>query len=183
MLIKNCIRDPRNIAYCFHLLHLYNVKCHFGWSNKSFDVLLKLLKDVFLKGETLPGSMIEARKVVDGLSLYYEKIYAYPNDWIWKENASATECTICHASRWKVHRDKKDGVIKRKKKAIPVKVLRYFPSSEGCKDCSYWWNGQRHGVTSERTQKRWHFKASNWLSSLEAPWCIISSLWCWIPKI
>ena len=111
------------------LLHLYNVKCHFGWSNKSFDVLLKLLKDAFPKGETLPSSMTEARKIVDGIGLKYEKIDASPNDCMlfWKKNASATECTVCHTSRWKEHGEKEDGAGKRRNKAIPAKMLQYFP--------------------------------------------------------
>lgn len=41
-------------------LQLYNIKCRFGWVNKSFDVLIKLLKDLFHKGETLSSSFHES---------------------------------------------------------------------------------------------------------------------------
>ena len=109
---------------------------------------LKLLKDAFPEGETLPGSMIKARKIVDGLGLKFEKIDACPNDCMlfWKENASATECTICHASRWKEHKGQEDGVVKRRKKAIPAKILRYFLLKPSLKNCSCQVNGQRHGM-------------------------------------
>lgn len=115
------------------LLHLYNIKCRFGWSNKSFDVFLKLLKDAFPEGETLPNSLTESQKIIEGLGLTYEKIDACPNDCMlfWKEHAQAQECHICHASRWKhdgsFNNEDASSTLRRKKKLIPQKVLRYFP--------------------------------------------------------
>ena len=73
--------------------------------------------------------MIEARKIMDGLSFMYNKIDACLNDCIlfWKENENGTEYIACHATRWKEHGETEDGVVKRTKKAIPAKMLRYFP--------------------------------------------------------
>lgn len=45
----------KNFSKLSFLLDLYHIKCHFRLCNKSFGVLLKLLKDEFLKGETIPS--------------------------------------------------------------------------------------------------------------------------------
>ena len=105
--------------------------CRFGWVNKSFDVLIELLKDILPEGETLPSSFQESQKIIEGLGLSYEKIDACLNDCMlfWKEYENAQECHICHSSRWKVQKEKSDNAskCKKKKKNIPAKVLCYFP--------------------------------------------------------
>ena len=62
------------------ILHLYHIKCTFGWCNQSFGALLKVLKDAFPEGESLPNFFNETKKIIEGLRLNYGKIYAYPND-------------------------------------------------------------------------------------------------------
>lgn len=61
-----------------------------GWSNKSFDKLLEVLKDMFPMCEKLLTFNYGAKKIVKYLGLYYEKIYACMNDCIiyYKENAN-----------------------------------------------------------------------------------------------
>ena len=65
------------LSFIIRLLH---IKCLGGWTDKSFTMLLELLKDSFPEGETLPKSFYEARKVIRNLALYYMKIHACPND-------------------------------------------------------------------------------------------------------
>ena len=36
------------------IIRLFHMKCLNGWSNKSFTMLLELLKEAFPEGETLP---------------------------------------------------------------------------------------------------------------------------------
>ena len=41
------------------LVRLFHLKCLNGWSNKSFDMLLELLKEALLVGEMLPKNHYE----------------------------------------------------------------------------------------------------------------------------
>lgn len=113
------------------LLHLNHIKCRFELPNESFDMILKLVKEALPEGETLPNSLRESQKIIEGLGLKYEKIDACPNDYMlfWKEKAKDEECSICHASRWKVEErtSEENSSASKKKKKIPAKVLRYFP--------------------------------------------------------
>lgn len=49
-------------------------------SNKTFDSLLKLIKDVLPKKHTLPESYYEMKKIMKSLRIEYEKIDACEND-------------------------------------------------------------------------------------------------------
>ena len=44
------------------IISLFHMKCLNGWSNKSFAMLLELLKETLLEGETLPSNYYEAKK-------------------------------------------------------------------------------------------------------------------------
>ncbi|RVW28901.1 hypothetical protein CK203_111943 [Vitis vinifera] len=83
------------------IIRLFPMKCLNGWSNKSFTMLLELLK------EALPED-----------SMLYSK-----------EQANANECVVCGVSRWKSSDDHSTDEFTKsvKKKKIPAKVLRYFP--------------------------------------------------------
>ncbi|XP_039134114.1 uncharacterized protein LOC120271498 isoform X2 [Dioscorea cayenensis subsp. rotundata] len=113
------------------IVRLYHIKCLSGWSNKSLDLLLALLKEAFPEGETLPESFYELKKVVKDLGLDYKKIDACPNDCMlyWKEAAHDEICKICGVSRWKQMQKNLGATTSSevKEKKIPVKVLRHFP--------------------------------------------------------
>lgn len=102
-----------------------HVKCINGWSNKSFDTLLEVLKDAFPMCEKLLTSNYDAKKIVKDLGLHYEKIDARMNDCIiyYKEYTNASQCPTCGLSRWKTKGKGGEG----KAKKVPWKVLRYFP--------------------------------------------------------
>ncbi|XP_042974859.1 uncharacterized protein LOC122306494 [Carya illinoinensis] len=105
------------LSFVVKLLH---IKTLGGWSIKSFDMLLSLLRSAFPNAE-LPQSYEEARTLERGLGFTYHKIHACPNDCIlfWKENANLNECPICKASRWMPNTHGS--------RVIPQKVLRHFP--------------------------------------------------------
>ncbi|GKV50090.1 hypothetical protein SLEP1_g56806 [Rubroshorea leprosula] len=115
------------------LVRLYHIKCLNGWSNKSLSMLLELLKEALLDGNTLPTTYNEMKKIFLGLGLRYEKIHACPNGCVlfWKDCENQQECDVCGASRWKessvVVEDKGENFSSTKKKNIPAKVLRWFP--------------------------------------------------------
>ncbi|KAK3005799.1 hypothetical protein RJ639_017605 [Escallonia herrerae] len=54
------------------LILLLNIKCLSAVSDKVFTMLLKLLKDAFRRGKTLPKSFYEAGKIIGNLGLDWE---------------------------------------------------------------------------------------------------------------
>ncbi|KAK6119280.1 hypothetical protein DH2020_046968 [Rehmannia glutinosa] len=107
-------------AFSF-LVKLMHVKVLNGWSNKSFDMLLKLLEKAFPKPNAIPSSYYEAKKMLRELGLGYESIHACKNDCILfrNEHNSNDTCPVCKEPRYKYDEAKKNK--------IPQKVLRYFP--------------------------------------------------------
>ncbi|XP_077232767.1 uncharacterized protein LOC143871132 isoform X2 [Tasmannia lanceolata] len=114
------------------VVRLFHIKCLNGWRNKSFTMLLELLKEALPEGESLPNSFYETKKIIRDLGLHYNKIDACPNDCMlyWKEVANDSACRICGASRWKStaqnsNNDRSSsstGVHK-----VSAKILRHFP--------------------------------------------------------
>ncbi|XP_042946082.1 uncharacterized protein LOC122279468 [Carya illinoinensis] len=115
-LYEGCTKYSK-LSFLVKLLH---IKTLGGWSVKSFDMLLQLLKSAF-PNALLPNSYQESRSLLRGLGFTYTKIHACLNDCIlyWKENADKEECPKCKVSRW--------IFSKSKQKNIPQKVLRHFP--------------------------------------------------------
>ncbi|KAI3448745.1 hypothetical protein Pfo_005410 [Paulownia fortunei] len=102
--------DCTNFSAFSFLVKLMHVKVLNGWSNKSFNMLLQLLREVFPKPNTIPSSHYEAKKMLRELGLGYESIHAGKNDYIlfWGEHKGKDTCP--HVN----------------KKKIPQKILRYF---------------------------------------------------------
>lgn len=113
------------LSFVVRLLHL---KCLDGWSNKSFTMLLELLKDSYPEGETLPKSFDDAKNLIKDLGLDHIKIHACPNDCMiyWKETQGMKECTYCKTPRYKQFSSESPDVNSTQSK-IPAKVFRYFP--------------------------------------------------------
>ena len=96
-----------------------------SWTDKSIDMLLKLLCEAFLEGVNLSKNYYEARKITENLGFIYETRDACPNNCMLfrNEDADLSQCVICGNSRWKDYDD--TAVSKYKKK--PAKQMRYFP--------------------------------------------------------
>jgi len=103
------------------LVKLMHIKVLNNWSNKSFNMLLELLKDAFPIGTSIPGSFYEAKRKLRDLKLGYDSIHACKYDCVlfWKELANCQSCPVCGESRYKTNSGKG--------KKIPNKVLRHFP--------------------------------------------------------
>ncbi|XP_028061151.1 uncharacterized protein LOC114264655 [Camellia sinensis] len=116
-LYPNCQRYSK-LSFIVKLLHLNMLN---KWSNKSFTMMLELLKDALPIGETLPCSYNEVKQIIRDLGLDYKKIHVCKNDCalFWKEYGNEDKCLTCKEPRYKFH--------KGKGKKIPHKVLRYFP--------------------------------------------------------
>ena len=125
------------------LVKLMHLKVLHKWTNKSFDSLLKLLKDALPKANKLPASHYDAKKWMSKLGLGYQSIHVCKFDCalFWKEYATLEKCPVCGESRWI------DSNTKGKK--VPHKVLRYFPVTPRLKRLY----GSRHTAK----HMRWHF--------------------------
>jgi len=55
------------------MLRLMNLKAINGWTNKSFTELLRLLKDMLPKGNTLPNRNYEAKKMLNQVCSGFEE--------------------------------------------------------------------------------------------------------------
>lgn len=84
-----------------------------GWSNQSFDMLLKLLKVAF------PIGLGKC-----GLGIGYESIHVHEYNCIlyWKEIGDLQQYSICGESQYNVNDDKG--------KEILCKILHHFPINE-----------------------------------------------------
>ncbi|XP_004488370.1 uncharacterized protein [Cicer arietinum] len=128
MLYPNCMKY---IKLSF-MVHLYHLKCLHGWSDKSFSMLLDLLRYALPEENVLPKSYYETKKIVSGLCFGYEKIHACPNDCIlyWDKYAKYEGCPKCSTSRWKITNEDVQGngmETSERRKKIPAKILRWFP--------------------------------------------------------
>ncbi|XP_042944749.1 uncharacterized protein LOC122278634 [Carya illinoinensis] len=110
-------RKFSKLSFIVKLLHIKTIG---GWTIKSFNMVLQLLKSAFPEIE-IPNSYHEAQRLERGLGFTYVKIDACPNDCMlfWKDDADKEVCSKCNESRWMSTRLKKGK--------IPQKVLRYFP--------------------------------------------------------
>jgi hypothetical protein len=111
-------------------VHLYNLKCVGGLSNKIFSSLLEFINELLLDDTHMTVNTYEAKKYLRDMRLGYEKIPACRNDCMlfWKGNKELDSCTICEKSKWNVEipLDKDSQPILSSKKC-PMKVLRWFP--------------------------------------------------------
>ncbi|XP_022024563.1 uncharacterized protein LOC110924893 [Helianthus annuus] len=110
------------------VVRLYQLKCLNGWSSKSFTMLLEFLKDLLPKGNLLPKTTHQVKKIMASLGLRYEKIHTCRNGCMlfWDDKEKDEVCSFCGSSRWKVHEaSPEDEESPPKKKAC--KILRWFP--------------------------------------------------------
>ncbi|KAL0006212.1 hypothetical protein SO802_013773 [Lithocarpus litseifolius] len=73
---------------------MLNVKVMTKLSNKRLDMMLELLTNVLPKGNLIPRSTYEAKKILRDLGMSYEHIDACKNDCalFWKENENLDKC-------------------------------------------------------------------------------------------
>jgi hypothetical protein len=90
------------------------MKVQHKWADVSFDDNLEYWHEKLPKGNTLPRSNEEAKKVMCPLDLPHVKYNAYVNDCAlyWE----LTTCPVCNQSRYK-----------RGSRKVPQKVVWYFP--------------------------------------------------------
>ncbi|CAN0886073.1 hypothetical protein LINGRAHAP2_LOCUS15271 [Linum grandiflorum] len=112
------------------LVELLHIKTIGGWSNESFTMFLKILKEHILPNDSsLPDSYYESKKIIKDLGLSYDKIDACDNSCMlyWKEDLHLDSCRVCNKARWKSDEHSGDVIYKANGKRLSCKTLRYFP--------------------------------------------------------
>ena len=81
------------LTFIVKLMHIKVLNC---WSNKSFDMLLQLLKEAFSEGTIIGKSIYEVKRMLRELGLGYESIDACKWDCalFWKENKDLDKCVV-----------------------------------------------------------------------------------------
>ncbi|KAA0048107.1 uncharacterized protein E6C27_scaffold385G001860 [Cucumis melo var. makuwa] len=111
-----------------------HVKVLNGWSNKSFDILLELLRAAFpICSSTIPSSFYEAKRKLRDLGLGYETIHACKYDCVLycKEFADLQHYPTCGEPRYK--KGSADMRWHRDKRVEKDDVLRHPANAEGWK--------------------------------------------------
>src|SRR5664279_2451616 len=128
LLYPNCEDGKKKLGTTLELLQW---KAENGVSDKGFEKLLKMIKNMLPKDNELPASTYEAKKVVYPLGLEVQKIHACPNDCILyrgEEYENLDACPVCGALRYKIRRDDPGDVEgKSPRKRVPAKVMWYAP--------------------------------------------------------
>jgi hypothetical protein len=102
LLYPDCKQGHKKLGTTFELLQW---KASDGLSNKGFEELLKLIKNLLPEGNTLPETTYESRRVVCPLGLEAQKIHACPNDCILyhgEEYENLDACPVCKACQYKI---------------------------------------------------------------------------------
>jgi hypothetical protein len=125
-LYPNCKEKYTRI---FGNLKLLQLKATHGWTDKSFEALLDLLRDMLPEGNLVPEGIYDAKKIICPLGLEIEKIHACKQDCILfrGEYAELDQCPVCGTHRYKRRNDGGDGDEGKKSKGGPRKVVWYFP--------------------------------------------------------
>ena len=85
------------------VIETLKVKVMTNLSNKRFDIMLELLIKVLPKGNLVPRSTYEAKKILHDLGMLYEHIDACKNDCalFWKKNENLDKYPVCEVPRCK----------------------------------------------------------------------------------
>ena len=122
------------LTFVVKLMHL---KVLNKWTDRSFDMLIKLLQEVLPPGNRCPDSYYSTRKMLCDVGLGYEQIDVckYDCSLFYGEYSTDQDCHVCGTSRY----------IRKK---IPHKRLRYFPITPRLK--------RLYSSKSTATLMRWH---------------------------
>ncbi|KAL7238466.1 hypothetical protein ACSBR2_004547 [Camellia fascicularis] len=93
------------LSFVIKMLH---VKVYNKWSNKSFDMVMQVFKDILPEcDQTVPWTLYDAKKFLRDLGLGYETIRSCKNDCalFWKASANLENCPTCNAHIYKLNDD------------------------------------------------------------------------------
>ncbi|XP_066323555.1 uncharacterized protein [Miscanthus floridulus] len=102
---KGCTKEWSTLRA---VLQFLTIKARYGWSDASFNDLLRILGDLLPKENKVPANMYYAKKLVSPLTMGVEKIHACRNHCILyrgDQYKDLDSCPNCGASRYKTNKD------------------------------------------------------------------------------
>ncbi|XP_066347639.1 uncharacterized protein [Miscanthus floridulus] len=102
---KGCTKEWSTLRA---VLQFLTIKARYGWSDASFNDLLRVLGDLLPKENKVPANMYYAKKLVSPLTMGVEKIHACRNHCILyrgDQYKDLDSCPNCGASRYKTNKD------------------------------------------------------------------------------
>ena len=113
------------------------LKARHGWSDTSFNDLLRILADTYLEGNKVSTNTYRAKKLIRPVAMKLKKFHAFPNHYILYRGMyeNLQSCSHCGASRYKrnagcrVDADDERGP-KKKKTAKKSTAKKQIPSPE-----------------------------------------------------
>ena len=129
---------------------MLNIKAEHHISERAFDSIAKLTKEVVPKENLITESFYETKRMVQGLGLPVKKIHYCPNGCMiyWGEDLNKTLCRFCDHPRFKKNNDT-NGKWRRKTN-VPFKKMYYFPFKD--------WFLILYSSKSTVNEMRWHIE-------------------------
>ncbi|KAL7166048.1 hypothetical protein ACSBR2_036840 [Camellia fascicularis] len=95
--------ECEKFSILFFVIKMLHVNVYNKCSNKSFDMVMQVFKDILPKcDETVPWTFYDAKKFLRELGLGYEAIHACKNDCtlFWKDNVTLENFLTCTEPRY-----------------------------------------------------------------------------------
>ena len=105
---------------------MLNIKAEHRLSEKAFDSVAGLIKEILPHDNVVPDSFYSTKKLMRGLGLPVNKIDCCLNNCMiyWGEDSELRWCKICGQSRFK---NGEGGASSSRRKSVPYKRMHYFP--------------------------------------------------------
>jgi hypothetical protein len=99
-LYKDCLKHWTALRFNLQMLML---KDRHGWSDTSFNDLLRILADTYPKGNKISANNYRAKKMIRPVAMKLKKFHACPNHCILYQGKyeNLQSCPHCGASRYK----------------------------------------------------------------------------------
>ena len=111
----------KSLKFLSMVLSLVNVKAIYGWSDKSFTSLLKVVQGMLLEENTLPKNYYEVKKILCLMEMEYQKIHVCLNNCILYRDKfeEMHKCPMCGVSQYKVKDDEEYSSDEAQRKVPP----------------------------------------------------------------
>jgi hypothetical protein len=120
------VHDGTEFTVLHVVMHLMGMKSKYSFSNQCYNDIMKLIIDLILAKHNLSKDLYQSKKIVDGLSMNYEKIDVCERNCmlLWKEHKDDTEYMHCGRFRYMKVVNEDGAYITTK---VAVKQLHYMP--------------------------------------------------------
>jgi hypothetical protein len=100
--LEEPLHEHTEVTPLAFITRLMVIKSKYFFFNNCYNDLVKLISDILLKPHKVSKNMYQSKKMMSALSLKYEKIDVYPDNYMlfWKEHANEKKFLECGQSRF-----------------------------------------------------------------------------------